>query len=72
MLPSTRLNIVDFFALTTCSHIHTDAVLTCRHAVHVEKNASATTKQTLKNVAVAKSNRPESQSCGILKVVIPT
>jgi hypothetical protein len=53
-------------------HIHTATDSTWSHAGHVQKNASATPKQALKNVATPKSDLNLNQSCGSRKKFSPT
>jgi hypothetical protein len=55
----------------TYFHIHTGAVLTWSHAENVKKNGYLTLKQLQENVANTKSNRPQLQSCGNLKLFYP-
>ena len=56
----------------SCFHIHTAVVSTWSHVRHVKKNAYHTPKQTLKNVATTKSNRPQNQTCDNFKAAPPT
>jgi hypothetical protein len=53
-------------------HIHILSVSTWSHVEGVEKNASLTTRQTRKNVAKPKSNRPVLLSCGNFRGNLPT
>ena len=71
-IPSCFLKHVSFLEVSMHFHTHTLRVATWSHAGHVKKNAFATPKQTPKNTAATKQNRPHKQSCGTPKIETPT
>ena len=64
--------VVKTFSGSTCLYNYNFAASTWSHVWVVELYAPATTKQTPKNVANPKSNRPQLQSCADSKTENPT
>ena len=64
--------LVEKKAVDMCVYIFIMVGSTWSHVEGVEKNASPTTRQTQKNIAKPKSNRPQLLSCGNFETAVPT